>query len=47
MSAFQSERHIGDDKDISLMFDGERLEPDMTVQQTDMDDMDHIDVYVR
>ena len=47
MSAFQSQRNISEDKNISLMFDGERLEPNLTVKQTDIDDMDYIDVYVR
>ena len=29
------------------MFDGERLNPEDTVADTDISDMDHIDVYVK
>ena len=29
------------------MFDGERLEGTVNVSETDLDDMDYIDVYVR
>ena len=37
---------IEDDQNITLMFDGDRLDPEATIGQTDIDDMDNIDVCV-
>lgn len=34
-------------KEVYLMFDGDRLEPEMRVGETELSDMDHIDVYVK
>lgn len=47
VTAFKMERKIGNDKSVSLMFDGERLDPSLTVSQTDISDMDDIDVYIK
>ena len=47
VKAFRSERHVDEAKDITLMFDGERLDPALRFGQTDVEDMDHVDVYVR
>lgn len=34
-------------KDVYLVFDGDRLEPEIHVGETELSDMDHIDVYVK
>ena len=35
------------DREVFLIFDGERLNPSMTVADTDFTDMDYIDVHVK
>ena len=46
-NVFGSERNIDEHRFLHLMFDGERLDPEMTVAQTEISDMDNIEVYVR
>ena len=41
------EKKLADDKEVYLMFDGERLEEQTAIRDTDISDMDHIDVYVK
>lgn len=43
---FRKQRKIAEDKTIKMMFDGDELEPELTVQEADMDDMTKVDVYV-
>lgn len=38
---------VGTDKEVFLSFDGERLAPEMKVGETELSDMDFIDVYVK
>ncbi|KAI9674277.1 MAG: hypothetical protein M1829_003824 [Trizodia sp. TS-e1964] len=45
--AFRKTRNPGADKEVWLMFDGERLDPDQTVGESEIGDMDYIDVHVR
>ncbi|KAI9823236.1 MAG: hypothetical protein M1826_000249 [Phylliscum demangeonii] len=45
--AFRQARKVESTRDVFLMFDGEKLDPDRTVVQTDISDLDHIDVHVR
>lgn len=47
ISSFQSERNIGEDKEISLRFDGDLLEPEALVQDMDFEDYDAIEVLVK
>ena len=47
IGAFKKHANVPADKTIAMMFDGELLQPNSTVGQTDIGDMDHIDVYVR
>ena len=34
-------------KEIYIVFDGDRLEPETKVAQTELSDMDEVDVYVK
>lgn len=36
-----------EEKEVYLLFDGDRLEPETKVGETELSDMDHIDVYVK
>lgn len=36
-----------ENKDVFLIFDGDRLEPNVKAGETELSDMDHIDVYVK
>lgn len=45
--AFQRSQHVPEGKEIFLMVDGERLNPNDTVQDTDIEDDDVVEVYVR
>lgn len=46
MSAFQSQYAILE-KEVRLQFDGEDLDIESTVAQTEIGNMDNIDVYVK
>jgi hypothetical protein len=35
------------EKDIALYFDGDKLEPDMTVEDAELTDMDKVEVHIR
>lgn len=41
------EKQLGNDREVFLSFDGERLAPENEVQSTALDDMDYIDVYIK
>ncbi|KAI9766538.1 MAG: hypothetical protein M1840_006496 [Geoglossum simile] len=47
IQAFRTARHLTRDKQVFLQFDGDRLDPGVTVADTELGDMDHVDVYVR
>lgn len=45
--AFRLEKNIPEEKDIALYFDGDRLDADLTVEGSEMEDMDTLEVHVR
>ncbi|EFQ28839.1 hypothetical protein CGRA01v4_10284 [Colletotrichum graminicola] len=47
MELFRKMRGLAADAPISLMFDGDELEEDMTVEDADIGDMETIEVYIR
>ncbi|GJC99653.1 hypothetical protein ColKHC_08479 [Colletotrichum higginsianum] len=47
MALFRKMRGLATDAPISLMFDGDELEEDMTVEDADIGDMETIEVYIR
>ncbi|KAH0543502.1 hypothetical protein FGG08_002170 [Glutinoglossum americanum] len=47
ISAFRSHNKIDIDKGVSLQFDGDKLDPELTIADTELGDLDHVDVYVR
>ncbi|OLN95945.1 hypothetical protein CCHL11_05045 [Colletotrichum chlorophyti] len=44
---FRKMRGLAPDARVTLMFDGEQLEEDMTVEEADIGDMETIEVYIR
>jgi hypothetical protein len=46
-SAYKNARKIDEAQPITLMFDGERLAPLDTVADTDVEDLDAIEVLIR
>lgn len=47
ISAFREKHSIGADHDVSLLFDGDRLEPDTCLAENDIADLDLVDVQVK
>lgn len=47
MMVYKQQRGIADDKNVFFIFDGERLEPEMSIGECDVDDLDAIDVQIR
>ncbi|MCJ1470106.1 hypothetical protein MMC07_008751 [Pseudocyphellaria aurata] len=47
VNAFRSEKKVGRDKEVLLFFDGDRLNPQTKVEETELSDMDYVDVYVK
>jgi hypothetical protein len=45
--AFRQAREVSEDRQVYLLFDGDKLDPEVTVADTELGDMDHVDVYVR
>ncbi len=45
--AFRQARNVEADRDVFLMFDGDKLSAEDTVADTDISDLDHIDVHVK
>ena len=45
--AFRTSRNIAKTQPVTLMFDGERLSPMDTVQDTELEDMDALDVLLK
>ena len=46
-SAFRQARGVDKTYQVFLMFDGDKLPPDHTVVDTEIGDLDHIDVHVK
>ena len=36
-----------ENKEVFIVFDGDRLEPEIKVSETELSDLDEVDVYVR
>jgi hypothetical protein len=47
IAAFRKTRKVPEGSEISLFFDGEKLDGDMTVQDTEIEDMDNLEVHVK
>ena len=47
VTGFRTQRHLGSEKDVSLWFDGEKLEEHVTMDEAEIVDMDTIEVHVR
>ncbi|KAL8680190.1 MAG: hypothetical protein Q9186_003602 [Xanthomendoza sp. 1 TL-2023] len=47
VNAFKSDKKINDGQEVFLSFDGDRLNPETQVADTELNDMDYIDVYVK
>ncbi|KAL9638831.1 MAG: hypothetical protein Q9164_001311 [Protoblastenia rupestris] len=47
LNAFRTTNGIQAEKDVFLQFDGESLSPQSKIEETEISDMDHIDVYVK
>ncbi|KAL9043140.1 MAG: hypothetical protein Q9180_000076 [Flavoplaca navasiana] len=47
VNAFKLEKQIEDSREVFLSFDGDRLAPEIQVADTELNDMDYIDVYVK
>ena len=46
VNAFRSRYHIGGEKDVFLSFDGEQLSLDSRIDETELCDMDSLEVYL-
>ena len=47
INAFRTQNEIGSEKKVNLMFDGEKLSPETVVGDTELSDMDTLDVFVK
>ena len=47
INAFRTQNEVSCEKEVNLMFDGEKLSPETTVGDTELSDMDTLDVFVR
>ncbi|PVH88287.1 hypothetical protein DL98DRAFT_648437 [Cadophora sp. DSE1049] len=47
MDAFRREKDVPDDKDITLHFDGDKLEPEDKVEDTELGDLDSVEVHIQ
>ena len=47
ITTFRISRKVPEDVEISLFFDGERLEGDMAVKDTEIEDMDSLEVHIK
>jgi hypothetical protein len=45
--AFRHQHQIPQEKEVYLMFDGERIDPALSVSETELSDMDYIEVYIK
>ncbi|KAI4087129.1 MAG: hypothetical protein LQ344_007024 [Seirophora lacunosa] len=47
VSAFRTDKNIDSDREVFLSFDGDRLAPECQVGETELAEMDYVDVYVK
>lgn len=47
VNAFRKEHKLGSNKKIILTFDGEKLDPHTKVQETEISDLDFVEVYIK
>lgn len=47
ITAFRREYKLSDDAEVHFLFDGERLSPDEEIKDTEIEDMDSVDVHVK
>ncbi|KAL8954048.1 MAG: hypothetical protein Q9222_000105 [Ikaeria aurantiellina] len=47
VGAFRSDKKIDESREVFLSFDGDRLAAESQVQDTELNDMDYVDVYVK
>ncbi|KAB5539517.1 ubiquitin-2 like Rad60 SUMO-like-domain-containing protein [Coniochaeta sp. 2T2.1] len=47
ITTFRENRKVPEDKEISLFFDGEKLDGDLAVRDTEIEDMDSIEVHIK
>ena len=47
INAFRTQNEITSEKEVNLMFDGEKLLPETVVGDTELSDMDTLDVFVK
>ncbi|KAL8737351.1 MAG: hypothetical protein Q9181_001768 [Wetmoreana brouardii] len=47
VNAFKLDKNIDNGQEVFLSFDGDRLAPESQVSETELDDMDYIDVYIK
>ncbi len=47
VNTFRKTHQIDGEKELCLMFDGDRLSPQGKVADTELSDMDYVDVYIR
>jgi Ubiquitin-2 like Rad60 SUMO-like len=47
IAVFRSQRNIGEEKAVALVFDGDRLASGSTAADNDLDDMDSIEVHIK
>lgn len=47
ITTFRVSRKVPEDKEISLFFDGEKLDGDMAVKDTEIEDMDSLEVHIK
>ena len=47
VNAFKLDKKINSERSVFLSFDGDRLAPECQVGETELNDMDYIDVYIR
>lgn len=47
IETFRTQRKVPEEKEISLVFDGDKLDGDMTVKDTEIEDMDSLEVHIK
>lgn len=47
LKVFRLQYQLPEERTVTLMFDGERLDPETTIEQADIGDMDTIEAYVK
>jgi hypothetical protein len=47
IDAFRQEKKIPDDKEISVHVDGDKLDPEDKIEDTELEDRDAVEVHIR